>query len=103
MRRTRSNLQVQNVHPYENQHTTECDLQVEKINNDIIGRGVFAKKAIPEGNFITEYTGEKITYEEALEREKVYEAVPGTGSSLFFYSEKENVRIKPPMATQLED
>jgi len=51
---------------------------------NFVGWGVITKKARCKGEFLLEYTGEKITRKEAYRREAHYEKC-GNGSFLFFF------------------
>uniref|UniRef100_K1PFJ0 Histone-lysine N-methyltransferase pr-set7 n=1 Tax=Magallana gigas TaxID=29159 RepID=K1PFJ0_MAGGI len=51
--------------------------------NDVIGKGVFAKKDYKKGEFILEYDGELISRREGENREKNYSSA--LGSYIFFF------------------
>jgi SET domain-containing protein len=56
--------------------------------SDIHGHGVYAQQSISAGDFITEYTGERITLEEAAQREKKRQSLAtseGTAASDYLY------------------
>ena len=50
-------------------------------DSDIHGHGVYARQSISEGDFITEYTGERITLEEAARREQTRQTHAGSSDT----------------------
>ncbi|CAL1281226.1 unnamed protein product [Larinioides sclopetarius] len=49
------------------------------------GRGVVTLKALKRGDFVLEYYGELIDYEEALRRESVYATKENTGCYMYYF------------------
>lgn len=49
------------------------------------GRGVITKKHIKRGEFVLEYYGELIDYEEAKEREALYATKENTGCYMYYF------------------
>lgn len=52
------------------------------------GRGVITKKSIKRGEFVLEYYGELIDYEEAKKREAVYATKDNTGCYMYYFKFK---------------
>ncbi|GIX91505.1 hypothetical protein CEXT_618581 [Caerostris extrusa] len=49
------------------------------------GRGVVTSKALKRGDFVLEYYGELIDYEEALRRESIYAMKENTGCYMYYF------------------
>jgi [histone H4]-lysine20 N-methyltransferase SETD8 len=64
----------------------EDGLVVKIIENK--GRGVFADKPFYKDDFIVEYAGELIPYQEAKDREKKYSEDPTIGCYMYFFEFK---------------
>ena len=63
---------------------TEDGLEVVDI--PCKGRGVIATKTFCKGDFVVEYAGDRITWEEARKREKAYAANPAIGCYMYYFS-----------------
>lgn len=64
----------------------EADLEVKEVEDK--GKGVFSTRPRKKGDFICEYSGELISYEEALSREKKYSNSPDTGCYMYYFEHK---------------
>ena len=62
---------------------TTKNISVQHVPNK--GRAVFADKAIAKGDFVVEYKGDLLTYNEAKKREKLYENDMSKGSYMFYF------------------
>lgn len=49
------------------------------------GRGVVTTKALKRGDYVMEYYGELIDYEEALRRESIYATKENTGCYMYYF------------------
>jgi histone-lysine N-methyltransferase SETD8 len=64
----------------------EDGLEIQNIENK--GRGIFATKHFMRGDFVCEYAGEMISYQDAKKREEKYAADPSIGCYMFFFEYK---------------
>lgn len=64
----------------------EDGLEIRQIENK--GRGIFATKHFMRGDFVCEYAGEMISYQEAKKREEKYAADPSIGCYMYFFEYK---------------
>ena len=53
------------------------------------GRGVFSVKKFKRGEPICEYSGELITYKEAIKREEVYSKDQSIGCYMYYFKDKD--------------
>lgn len=65
------------------EENTTKNISVQHVPNK--GRAVFADKAIAKGDFVVEYKGDLLTYNEAKKREKLYENDMSKGSYMFYF------------------
>ncbi|XP_065201194.1 histone-lysine N-methyltransferase Set8-like [Planococcus citri] len=54
------------------------------------GRGVVAARKFQKGEFVVEYAGELITFEEAKKREGIYSQDENTGCYMYYFKHKNN-------------
>lgn len=64
----------------------EQNLEVQEVEGK--GRGIFAKQDFCRGEFVCEYAGELISYEDAKEREKFYEGKTEFGCYMYYFTFK---------------
>jgi histone-lysine N-methyltransferase SETD8 len=65
---------------------SEDGLEVKVIENK--GRGVFATRYFQKGDFVCEYAGEMISYQQAKKREEMYGKDPSIGCYMYFFEHK---------------
>lgn len=64
----------------------EDGLEVKEVKDK--GKGVFSTRPRKKGDFICEYSGELISYEEALRREEEYSEDADTGCYMYYFEHK---------------
>ena len=64
----------------------EDGLEVRVIENK--GRGVFSTRYFQKGDFVCEYAGEMISYQQAKKREEMYGKDPSIGCYMYFFEHK---------------
>ena len=64
----------------------EDDLEVKEVGDK--GKGVFSIRSRKKGDFICEYSGELISYEEARSREEKYAKDVDTGCYMYYFEHR---------------
>ena len=62
-----------------------CIMQIQRTKGK--GRAVFVTRLFKQGEFVCEYSGELLTYQQAKEREK-YQKRQSVGSFMYYFTHK---------------
>merc|ERR1712062_248502 len=85
-RKTKSEVQKENDDKVISAVINKEEVGLEVINFPDKGRGVVSTKKFRKGDFVVEYAGDIVSWEEAGKREQKYANTPEVGCHMYYYT-----------------